>query len=989
MATSLRPRPLCRDRLLALCDLLPQTSELISHRAEDDPRAAGHDFFVSVVIDSLLQDGVVERCVLGVLGIASDPIAPHRRSDDGDCYLVSRDIFRRIFACPWPLGAGPPQLPPADSPVTSNNSAAVLHLIASAIAQWTHVCVQAVRDGAPVPPCHLLNRFVLTFQRSLLAMMSRPTAAVERLSMLDFVGTYLRFLASHALVALKATYTAACHDGHELNEAARGLLRSLPVQPLAELLVGLLAFGTDGNVGPRVASGVLAEGSSQLKELLLTLDQLAKLFPQRLAANLGDPLESGEDNSSATAAAALIDLGQTTAYALGRCARVAALGTQGALNTPLDGYLSNPVFDGGMAAEAPEPGGTAEALISLPSDPRTQTAIALLEQYVREQRRNTVGLSQDHPTWEAMVALLGLLAYHLELEPELETGLRDRSFASEALADILKASVALQQHFARLHQEKLLEYEDLTARLRAMARFLYTHLAPCRPATENAAPRRASVWLSSRKRIVSVSEMPPAVAPEALASLNEPSTPLEDERTFADLANSSGPSRQGSIGWAAQELDEDLAGQDWQALVNMASTSWLSSKLFARNEIAVIPKHVAELVCAFVAEPFELQLLQRVMEAQRKLANRRCRVFLVLTEVLELGLDPGFDYTLVHGLLGTVDGRPRQAAQAAQQPLLGQSMAGIAVAPAPLRLRVRSAGIRFWCTTASILERVGDSLCASTSRPVVGEGPPQETLPLAAAAAAGDAASGKKKMFLRLLHAFVHLLFEKHDASTLDALLRADFLGRVATLQAHLFQLARTELEALQSANASTQDAFQAGTAAAVLSSSGGSGDAVPVAESTAQAPDAASTAARNSGGSEGQTLHRVPILPPVSPTAVVDAGAWDALPVMPNCAELEVSSKPAQASALVDGSLEKHWTSSGKRGEHWILLKIRPHICIRSLRLVAKFNDTFCPRSVCVMAGHSLDSLQQIANVSWQPRLPFLPVACRFPQGRGHIPRA
>lgn len=87
-------------------------------------------------------------------------------------------------------------------------------------------------------------------------------------------------------------------------------------------------------------------------------------------------------------------------------------------------------------------------------------------------------------------------------------------------------------------------------------------------------------------------------------------------------------------------------------------------------------------------------------------------------------------------------------------------------------------------------------------------------------------------------------------------------------------------------------------------------------------------------------------------------------LPAVDAVSVLEVSSNTEQAANLLRND-DSHWTSDARRGEHWILIRLKPGVVVRTISVVPEFGTNLETRRVTVAGGNNPKDLASLAQVS------------------------
>ena len=912
-----------------LSDLLPQTRQFVcadNPSLLDRQRADGHDFVVTQVIDSLIRVGVPERCLLSLCGaqLAASEAVPYEQP-------VSAALAGPSFA--EAFQASPASELKELPPVTGS----VLKLIRHSVDEWTQIAIHATRSQRVRAPCRTLSRLVLQFQRVLFGLVfqtDRDTREVDW-TCLD-ISVYLEFILKRSLEVLRAfqqQYSGLdlanrSQPAQEALNQLSTLFQGLPLMPLSEALTSLLAMASTPKLA-NLSSQILTTCGSSMNALVTLISQLTEPEIRLREANmvLEAPQADRETASNDVTMQALLDLGQACAMAVGSCARAAYLEEQHVTTeeqTNMMSFLVNPVFSGGLVDSMCEEAADGESsllvdLVHMKETDATVHAVQVLSRHLISYHR-LPAMTENHPSWKALGALFAVLIHHLQLDSEFEAALAEADLSPSKFQDALKAVAALQSHLLQLKQQHLLSYEVLLDRLSTLSIFLATELAPARASNADEHGSRDEQWQSSRVRIVSVNDT------AAMQTLRTSSA----EQASQSSADSLESPVNTTFDRAESELDTLMVEDDWHELVHTATQSLLTSRADGKFGIATLPKQITELTLAYLTEPFNLDKARARLQAQSQLAVRRLGVLRRLATCLELSWHSNMTFALLCGFQGDLQ------VAGETKPSLGLIFAGVENTSSKLRLELRRAYVKICTRLAKLLQAAAQQLC----EPLVAD----------------------KDCQLRLLHALVSVLFQRHEAATLDVLLRSTLFADMHTIQEQLLSLARVELAQMENQPSPVQTQTDDSAAAVTEANQPDIAavanpldwDVSPTGEAPVAIADLPPLAVE-----EGAVEEDLPGSPGI------EANAWDALPVTEGIDSLEVSSRPEAAVHMLSTDTDTSWASSGRRGEHWILIKLKPQTCIRALKIYAKALDSFAPKTVEVFVGQRADELQRVATVS------------------------
>eukprot|EP00045_Choanoeca_perplexa_P017892 m.270728 g.270728 ORF g.270728 m.270728 type:complete len:4196 (-) comp17668_c0_seq1:27-12614(-) len=915
------------DRLQMLADLLPRTRQFVCANDTsplDRQRADGHDFVVTQVIDSLIRVGVPERCLLSLCGsqLAASEGVPYEQP-------VSADLAEPSFADAF-------QAEPANDlnylpPVTGS----VLKLIRHAVDEWTQIAIHTIQSKKDMVPCRTLSRLVLQFQRVLFALVfqtDEPEGREIDWTRLD-ISVYLNFILKRSLEVLNAfqqqyadlDFVNRAQPAQKALQQLATIFSSLPLMPLSEAFTSLLGMTNTPKLAT-LSGQILTNCGYSMNELVTLVSKLTENETRLREANMVLEAPSPDQATAAedVTMQALLDLGQACAMAIGTCARSAFLEVPSVATeeqAKMASFLINPVFSGGLVEtiEDEEVPSLLIDLVQMKETPATASAVQVISLYLIEHHR-LPAMAGNHPSWKALGALLAVLIHHLQLEPEFEEAMSQGNLNSPKLQEALKAVAALQSHLLQLKQQHLISYEVLLERLSKVGVFLTTELAPANTVDGEDHANRDEQWQSSRVRIVSVNN---TAAMETLRTSSAEKASTSDGDSVESPVNT-------TLDRAESELDTLMVEDDWHELVHTATQSWLTSRADGKFGIATMPKQITELTLAYLTEPFDLAKARARLHAQSELAARRLSVLRRLSACLELAWHGNAIFALLCGFQGDLQ-------LLADKPSLGLIFAGVENTSSKIRLELRRAYVKICTRVAKLLQGAAQRLC--------------------------EPAVVDKDCQLRLLHALVSVLFQRHEAATLDVLLRSSLFVDMHKIQEQLLSLARVELAQIDSTPEPTQQVEEEVAAlASAADSAAASGQSglvslpVPNAEAAPDADDLVTEPDNNDEKADSEADM------PSSPG--IEANAWDALPVTDGIETLEVSSRVEGAANMLTADTETSWTSSGRRGEHWILIKLKAHICIRALKIYATGVDSFAPKLVEVFVGQRSDELQRVASV-------------------------
>jgi hypothetical protein len=897
--------------------------------ALDSQRADGHDFVVTQVVDSLIRVGVPERCLLSLCGaqLAASEGVPYEQRVPAEAAASS---FAEAFQ------ASPMSELKSLPPVTGS----VLKLIRHSVDEWTHIAIQTIQSHRDLVPCRTLSRLVLQFQRVLFALVfqaEEPNSHEIDWTSLD-ISLYLQFILKRSLDVLRAfqqEYTGLdfvnrSQPAQQALKQLGTLFQGLPLMPLSEAFASLLAMANTAKLAS-LSGQILATCGGSMNALVSLISQLTEPENKLREANmvLEAPQADQETAAGDLTMQALLDLGQACAMASGSCARAAFLEEQQVATedqADMASFLINPVFSGGLVdAVTDDVPSLLVDLVRMTETDATANAVQVISRHLVDHHR-LPAMAQNHPSWKALGSLFAVLIHHLQLESEFEAAMAAGDLSPPKFQDALKAVAALQSHLLKLKQQHLLSYEVLLERLSTLSIFLATELEPANTSNGEDHGNRDEQWQASRVRIVSVNDT------AAMQTLRTSSA-----EQHASVESLESPVNT-TLDHAESELDTLMVEDDWHELVHTATQSWLTSRADGKFGIATMPKQITELALAYLTEPFDLNKARARLQAQSQLAIRRLGMLRCFGACLEMNWHSNMTFALMCGLQGDI-----QVAGESKSSL-GLIFSGVENTSSKLRLELRRAYVKICTRVAKLLQATAHRLC--------------------------EPAVVAKDCQLRLLHALVSVLFQRHEAATLDVLLRSSLFTDMHKIQEQLLTLARLELSQIEKDPAAIQT--QAATLlVAEANASGSQSEVASLPASTANPLDwdVSPTSAeplvnpREEGASAFEAEPGEDGDMPESPG--IEANAWDALPVTDGIESLEVSSRPDAANKMLSSAEDTSWASSGRRGEHWILIKLRPHTCIRALKIYASTHDSFAPKMVEVFVGQRPDELQRVATVS------------------------
>lgn len=304
------------DRLATLGNLLPSTAKLLEQ--PESRVSEGHDFYITVVVDGLMQDGTVERAVHGLLSSCSARAA-----------TVPAAVAALLAAPPgttpdhlWSAsggGAGVTRLP--------MEAEALLTVLREAIVQWASVSNVSLREGRRIVPCRTLAGLALRTQRLLVGLqLYGDISPVAAESAAGVTAVYLAFVLDQA-TALFSMLEELCRGlspsaaALRLGASIDQLVGALPLRLVPELLAAVEELV---DVAPVAAAVVLRDAADSAAPCLAALNALASAVPD-FAHALSDDAGALVEQKRLPAQRAwgiLSDLARNLAMLLPSCARV-------------------------------------------------------------------------------------------------------------------------------------------------------------------------------------------------------------------------------------------------------------------------------------------------------------------------------------------------------------------------------------------------------------------------------------------------------------------------------------------------------------------------------------------------------------------------------------------------------------------------------------------------------------------------------------------
>lgn len=442
-----------QDRMDALMRLLPDAMQA-AHQGSDRDQAAGHEFYVSVVVDSLLHDGTVERAVTALLrqGDAAVAATPGVSCTDETLAAALQQVF---------LGGSDDGLSPLSLPCTSMIIVGVLR---NAVTRWTAVCVNALQQRTAPPPCRALCDLVLRFQRVLLSQL-QAAASDSKLFSVVLAAEYTAFVVDNVLLLGQPLTAWLAEQGGDAVAVhiVPAMLETLPLRLLPELAVALAELVPRN---PQLARALLKWTASPLSKATQLFDGLAVACPgMRMALQLREPL-SVASADAAKCFLPMADMARTVAALVPTCLRICLHNTRASLqlrtvgDTAAASALRNPLFrQGRRAPGAVCPGSLEVLLASAASDAESQPLCVLLAERAAAVG-NFLPLPHSHPGWLA-VAMVLVTSLELSGGNQVLADLADPTATTEYLNDVqqsanlLKTALSFQPRFLRLRQGAL------------------------------------------------------------------------------------------------------------------------------------------------------------------------------------------------------------------------------------------------------------------------------------------------------------------------------------------------------------------------------------------------------------------------------------------------------------------------------------------------------------------------------------------------------
>lgn len=326
-----------QDRLATLRHLLPSTASLLERPSSRETE--GHNFYITVVVDGLMQDGTPERAISGLF---QTPVEPWLMVE-----AMQKLLFADDSAAPGTFSAV--DKPAVDVQLIMKTEAAVLFdVLREAITQWVQVSTAALRDRRPIVPCKTLASLALRTQRLLVALQlhAKPVAADPNQEIAghklpppiaaagSITAVYVSFVLAHATTVFRELVSACSSMKPDearttLTEATPQLVDALPLRLVPELVAAIAELI---ETSPSFAIALQRYAGDSITECLGTLNDLIQAVPALNRALRVDASllveEKGGDSQLPVAFGLLCDLSRGMAVILPTCARVLLRSTQ-------------------------------------------------------------------------------------------------------------------------------------------------------------------------------------------------------------------------------------------------------------------------------------------------------------------------------------------------------------------------------------------------------------------------------------------------------------------------------------------------------------------------------------------------------------------------------------------------------------------------------------------------------------------------------------
>jgi hypothetical protein len=325
-----------QDRLATLRRLLPSTASLLERPSSRETE--GHNFYITVVVDGLMQDGTPERAISHLFQTPAEP------------WSMVEAMQKLLFADGGATtGALLADTLAMDVQLIMKTEAAVLFdVLREAITQWVQVSTAALRDRRPIVPCKTLASLALRTQRLLVALQlhAKPAAAGTNQEVAgsklpppiaaagSITAVYVSFVLVHATTVFRELVSVCSSLEPDearttLAEAMPQLVDALPLRLVPELVAAMAELI---ETSPSCAIALQSYAGDSITECLGTLNDLIQAVPALHRALRVDASllveEKGGDSQLPVAFGLLCDLSRGMAMILPTCARVLLRSTQ-------------------------------------------------------------------------------------------------------------------------------------------------------------------------------------------------------------------------------------------------------------------------------------------------------------------------------------------------------------------------------------------------------------------------------------------------------------------------------------------------------------------------------------------------------------------------------------------------------------------------------------------------------------------------------------
>eukprot|EP00049_Salpingoeca_infusionum_P016093 m.323993 g.323993 ORF g.323993 m.323993 type:complete len:4072 (-) comp16007_c0_seq4:280-12495(-) len=602
------------DRLTRLCDLLPRclrmllSPRLSEHLLDESPdlyqrRVEGHDYLLTVIADSLVQESVPETVLLKLFAFKTE-----------DQKQQAMDIVDRIAV----------RLDDPESPFDIHAAHPAEHLFfiaTTANREWaTACCEHCTHAGGTLCPCPTLTKLTQRLLRAMMGLLHTTATSDEaRTSLAGLLDKLLNYLYKLQETVVQAAQTRQALDEVSMHTKVLQVLNTQPLSLLPEVSTALLHFAR--RKAP-FAPLLIAQSRQSAVSLLVSLDHLIYSLPNASEALRRIPEEEPEG-----ALFHVFELCQQLASVLTECTLSAyPIGDDQSNVELFPELVKNVVFAAGLTTEPHCADEVREQLVCAVDgwDRDTDLAVKTLSTR-RSQWRIGLDLPVTHPTWAMLKLCLAPLLHHTNftleqvLDSKVETGL-------------VRAVLLTQEHLLQIRQTQGLSNEEVFSRCRDICAFLCERFEPAYTNTEDV----GGDWSSSRARQVTVIE-------------SWRFDGVQDQTGKGKAADLDAVDGEADDEVNIESLQSDLNVRDWRSLVqDVASSSFIGAALTPST--SNLFNQITEMVLSYVKHPFELESFASYLQTLETLARKRIRVIADLEHLVCLDLSPHTHGQILHSM---------------------------------------------------------------------------------------------------------------------------------------------------------------------------------------------------------------------------------------------------------------------------------------------------------------------------------------------------